>query len=740
MIRYILFIALFIAMQSNTFSQNRTDANVFGHVISIENGEHVPFINVLIKDTRIGTITDASGHYMLTNLPLGKHTLLVTGMGFENMEIDFEISSNQILEIDIEISSVGINLDEIVITSSPTSSGYRYQPDMTFLGEDLQKRSEVSFGEMLNNSPGIAMRSMGSSPARPVIRGMDGDRILVLENGERMGDISETSADHSIALDPLAANRVEVIKGPASLLYGSSAIGGVINLMTTDIPDRWDLGSHGVLSLQGASMNKMGAGFGKYTYGNDNWAVTGRLAYRQSSDITTPEGVISGTSMQNIDGSIGFGFNSDRSVGGTSISYVDQTYEIPEYIDDPDLGVEINMQRMAWQGRLNFERNGFFDRGQIRFNASNMGQQEIEYEIVGNNRVDEVELEYKKNSLSSTLTMQHKPFRFFDRGAVGLNIHGHKLDIISEDAYSPGEIRMNVGTFTFQEIPLSDKMRLQVGLRFDLQHTRAISDNIISSANKVRTAFNYTGSIGFNHRPIEGLEVGGQFARSHRNPSVEELFADGIHLGAGVYEIGNNALKDEIGQGGDFFISWESEYIAIELATFINVFRNYIIFEPTGDIDAVSGYPIFRYTGDEARLYGGEFSTTISPFQNINIDLGTDYVNGRRTTNGNEYLPFIPPIRITSGIEYDFGFGWFGGKVTFAAKQNRVAPEEQVTQGYKLIGLTSGFRLNSLGNHLLIIRVDNLLDEKYRDHLSRIEDRNFPMPGRNISLAYRWFF
>jgi len=611
---------------------------------------------------------------------------------------------------------------------------------MSYMGEELQKRSEISFGEMLNNSPGVAMRSMGSTPARPVIRGMDGDRILVLENGERMGDISETSADHSIALDPLAASRVEVIRGPASLLYGSSALGGVINIMTTDIPDRWDEGSRGVFSLQGATMNGMGAGFGRYTYGDETWAATGRVAYRQSSDITTPDGVIHGTSMSNLDAAAGYGFKSKNKSGGLSFSLANQVYEIPEHIEIPEEGVEIQMQRLALQGRMNIERKGFFDKAQVRFNATRMNQQEVEYEWIDGDRDDEVELEYEKYSLSSTATIQHKPFSFFDRGAVGINLHAHNMDVRGEDAYTPGEVRVNLGAFTFQEIPLSNKMRLQAGLRIDFQHTSAIFGDDTPFANGKRNALNYTGSLGFNHRPIEGLEVGGQFARSHRNPSVEELYANGVHLGAGVYEIGNINLKDEVGQGGDFFIRWTNEILEVELASFVNVFRNYIIFEPTGNFDPESGYPIFQYSGDEARLMGAELSAKLRPFNGFEIGLGSDFVDGRRITNGKEYLPFIPPFRITASVEYDFKAGWIGANMVSAAKQDRVAPDEEETDGYTIIGLSAGYRLSKYGRHILILRVDNLLNQRYRDHLSRIEDRNFPMPGRNISLAYRWFF
>lgn len=736
----LLIVSLFALLSSELSGQNRTDANVFGHVINAENGEHIPFINLVIEGTRIGTLTDVSGHYILTNLPEGKHKLVAVGLGYKPTTVEFEIKSRQTLEIDIRVNYEGINLEELVVTSSPTQSGFRYQPDQVYTGEDLQKRSEASFGEMLNGEPGVAMRSMGSMPSRPVIRGLDGDRILILENGERMGDISETSADHSIALDPLAVNRMEVVRGPASLLYGTSALGGVINLMTTDIPDRWDLGSSGVFSLQGASMNKMGAGFGRYTYGGDNFSATGRFAYRQAGNMTTPDGVLPGTSMDNYDGAFGLGFKNAASQGGISLSLSGQNYEIPDNINNPDEGVEIRMQRQSLQGRYALERKGFFDRGQLRFNFARMVQREVEYEIEDGLMNETIGLKYRKHTYNSTLTMQHRAWSFFDRGAFGMNIHGHELNVLGEEAFTPGERRINLGIFTFQEIPLSRIMRLQFGLRMDLQHMSALNNEVFTDVSSSRSAINYSGSFGFNHRPIEGLEIGGQFARSHRNPSVTELFAFGTHLGAGVFETGDVNLKDEIGQGADIFFRWDKGTFKFELAGFVNYFRNFIIFEPTGNFDIDTGFPVYQYEGDEARLLGGEISAALEPFKGLNLGFGIDYVDGRRLSNGRQYIPFIPPLRFSSDLEYDFGKGWIGGKIHHAAKQSRVAPEEEMTEGYTLIGLVSGYRLNAAGRHVIIMRVDNLLDTRYRDHLSRIEDRNFPMPGRNISLAYRWFF
>ncbi len=719
----------------------RTDANVFGHVIDAETGDHIPFINLIIEGTRIGTITDASGHYLLTNLPVGKHRLVIQGLGYKTTYASFEAISGTTIEVDVDVERDVIRLDEIIITSSPTQSGFRYQPDQAFSGEDLQRRSEASFGEMLNTEPGVSMRSMGSMPSRPVIRGLDGDRILILENGERMGDISETSADHSISLDPLAASRVEVVRGPASLLYGSSALGGVINLMTTDIPDDADQGSNGIFSLQGSTVNKMGAGFGRYTYARDNLAASARLSYRQAGDMNTPDGLIPGTSMQSYDGAAGFGFNRPNSVGGISVSLANQAYEIPDSPDNPDESVEIRMQRQAIQGRTNFTRKGFFDKGQWRFNVTRMAQDEVELERdSAGNWDEEVGLFYKKSAFSTTATVQHIPVGMFDRGAIGINMHGHSLDVGGNDIYTPGERRLSAGLFTFQEIPLSNIFRLQTGLRIDFQHTAALPNLVFPNIDSKRTAVNYSGSVGLNHRPMPGVEVGGQFARSHRNPSIEELFANGKHLGGGVFEVGSPNLKDEVGNGGDFFIRFSNEKIDVEAAGFINYFRNFIIFQPSGLTDEESGFPIFRYEGDEARLMGGELSVSYNPVAGLTLYAGLDYVHGERIQNGREYLPFIPPLRFTSHIEYDFGNAWVGAKALLVSTQNKVAAEEEITEGYSLIGLIAGYRLSLSGRHVLILRADNLLNTRYRDHLSRIEDRNLLMPGRNINLAYRWFF
>jgi iron complex outermembrane recepter protein len=751
--RLALFIMAFLWMAaipkvySNNPLENRppTDANIFGHVVDSITGEHIPFVNLLIKGTRIGTITDASGHYMLTNLPPGDHILIIQSMGYARREIEITTIMQKSIEVDVKLKSTGINLAEVIHTSSPTASGFRYQPDAVFMGEQLQRRSEPSFGEMLNGQPGVAMRSFGSAPSRPVIRGMDGDRILVLENGERMGDIAHTSADHSISLDPLVASRVEVVRGPASLLYGSSALGGVINLMTTDIPEAWDQGISGVVSAQGATMNSMGAGFGRLNWGiNDTQAVSARMAMRQAGNLTTPDGELPGTTMRNYDGALGWGIHTPRINGGISASFSDQAFEIPDSPDNPNETIEIRANRMALQGRFGTTLGkGFFDQAQLRFNLSRFDQQEVEIDrSAGVVPSESVELAYDMMAFSSTLTLQHRARGIFARGALGFNASGQRVDVIGSDIYTPGEQRLSLATFTFQEVPMSNQLRFQFGIRLDFNNSQALPNETFPDVSQNRNSFNYSGSMGLNYRPLEGLEIGGQLARSHRNPMVEELFANGPHLGAGVYERGNINLKDEIGHGADLFARYSSSRIDLELTGFVNDFRNYIIFQPTAEVDEASGYPVFEYIGGEAMLMGSEFVTSIRITPQLELTTGFDYVHGQRRIDegSDEYLPVIPPFRINSTLEYDFGWGWLGSNYRIVSRQSRVAPEEDVTDGYSLLGFQAGYRLNLQGRHVILLRVDNALNTRYRDHLSRIEDRNFLMPGRNVNITYRWFF
>jgi len=713
--------------------------NITGKIIDSATGESLIGVNILVVEENRGATSRLDGTFEIRLDQIRDYTLRFTYIGYEQLEI--RLSGDKMDLGEIKMNPGDLRLDEIIVTASPVGSGFRYQAAQVYGGELLRQKSDMSLGVMLDGEPGLSMRSFGPAPARPVIRGFDGDRVLVLQNGERMGDLSGTAHDHVVALEPLAADRIEIVRGPSSLLYGSSAIGGVVNMMTSDIPPHWNRGLEGRLSLQGASNNNMFGGFGKLTYGWNNSALTGRFSYRTSGEVRTPEGKLPGTEMENYEGSVGWGFRGAGYRGGIAFMAMDMVYGIPEAIDEPDEFIEIRLNKQTAQTKVNFDFEGFFDQLEFRMNGGRFFQQEIEAEIEDDGSVDEdVELEFTQLSLSSTILLQHKPFGIFDRGALGFNVYGRNLKVGGDEAFTPGDKNLNIAIFTFQEIPVSNKVRLQAGLRGESYNIRTISNEFFPDINERKSGFNFSASTGLNFRPNEQLELGVQLARAYRNPSLEELFANGPHLGAGAFEIGDPDLGVEVSYGSDAFVSWRNENFHIELAAFYNHINDYIIFQFTGMEDEDTGLPIFNYISDQARMMGGELNLSWKVSEQFLFTSGIDYVHGDRTGTISEPLPFIPPFRFRNGLRWDNGRTWAAADVRMVSTQDRVATEEDPTPGYTLFNLEGGYKFDEAGRHSVVIKGQNIFDKAYRDHLSRIRERGNPMPGRNISMAYHFIF
>lgn len=703
-------------------------------------GEPLIGANILLLENNRGAASDRNGYFKIDRLPEGTYTLRVRFVGYstitETVSVPF---AGEYLQIVMQEST--LEIDEIIITASPLGSPVGYQPAQSLSGESLQRRAASSIGEMLDGTPGLAMRSFGSAPARPVIRGLDGDRVLVLENGERMGDLAETAADHAIAMDPLAADKIEVVRGPASLLYGSSALGGVVNIFNEDIPQYWSRGASGTLALQGASMNNAAAGFGRIMYGTSHWVMTGRVSYRSAGDIRTPEGVLPGTFMRNLTGGVGIGYSNDKNSGGFTVNFLDKAYGLPEAIDDPDEDVEIRMDRIALHGRLHRELSGFFRDIEFRVSGAQYSHREIEIEREDDGNVDEeLGLEFTQSTISSTITARHGKAGLLSEGAIGVNFLYRLLNVGGEEAITPDARSAVFALFVYEEMPVLNKLRLQFGGRLEGHSISSVANEQFPKADMTRTSTTFSGSAGLNYRPLQSLEIGFQFARAHRTPTVEELFSDAPHLGTGKYEIGNPALKNEIGHGLDLFAKISAHSLQIEAAVFINSIDNFIFLRPTGEIHAPSGLPVYIYESDNALLTGAELYMQTLLSDRIHFETQLSYVRGSRRDAESTPLPFMPPLRGNAVLTYDPGSWWIGSKIQWADGQNRVIEEESTTEGYVLFGIEGGYRLHASGRHVVSFRINNFFDTTYRDHLSRVEDRDNPMPGRDASITYRWFF
>jgi len=689
-----------------------------------------------------GVLTDGEGRFQLRGAAAGAVLLRVEAVGYRALERTLS-AAERAAPILIELEADPVALRGVVATATPLRGGVAYQPARALDDEALQRRAAVSFGQMLDGEPGIAMRSFGPATARPVIRGLDGDRIAVLENGQRMGDISETAPDHAIALDPLTADRVEVVRGPASLLYGSSALGGVVNLLREDIPRSWTPGARGTASVQGASVNREGALAARGVAGSERWAGTARLAYRGGGDFRTPgtpEGTLLGTHSRRYSAGAGAGYAGDRLRGGLALDLIGHDFGIPEELDDPDEEVEIRSARQRLSGELDWNRAGLWDRFELRAAATRFFQQEVETAWESDGTFEEdVEHEFTRHTFGTTLTAAHGAVGPFGEGALGISLLGQTLAATGEEEFHPNARAISAAAFLFEEAPITGALRLLAGARVEAQRMEALPNEAFPELRDERTSVIVSGSIGLNLRPATGLEVGGQLARAHRVPLVEELYSDGPHLGTGRYEIGNPNLPNEIGYGADLFGRYAHERVAVEIAGFLNRVEDFVVLRATGETDPGSGFPVHVYEAAGAELLGGEASLEVRPAERVTLRGTADVVRGTRLDPEPTPLPYMPPARVSLEAEYDAGRWWVSTRSLTAAAQHRVA-NESPTDGYTLLDLQVGLRPGGAGGHMLVLRMDNVLDTVYRDHLSRVEDRRFPMPGRNLSLAYRWRF
>lgn len=712
-------------------------------VVLDEAGEPLSGATIVTVDYEYGTAADADGEFVLelNGFYGDKVDLIVSYIGYLPARLVVTLPTESPLRVTLRVNP--LVQDEVLITASPAGSNRSFRPSSALSLEALQQRATDNLGDAMSFEPGLSVRSFGSAPSRPVIRGFDGNRVLVLENGERMGDLGETAPDHALSMDIDAAERIEIVRGPASFLYGSGAIGGVVNLFNSDIPTIWSPGFSGRISGTATSVNEGGAGYGRLQYGTENATVSARLGYRNTGDIRTPVGVLPDTFNEAVNGAIGFAFRNPGFTGGLALSVLDQTYGLPEEIEDDDERIEIQLNRINVSGFGQVSLSGVFDQAQARFNLSRYAHQELDYEIEQDGSVDEeVEIDFRTLTFSGSLMLLRSEGRGDVSGALGASTLMRQLNVGGDEGLTPDARNFNLALFGYVERPLTPVLSIQAGLRADYNHLDVFANSRFDAPeDPTRSDFAISGSAGLNIKPAPGFEAGLQLARSYRTPGVEELYTDAAHIGAGAYEIGDPDLKNEIGYGVDLFSSYKSSFFSLELNSFYYYINNFIYYRPTGETHAASQLPIYEVLSDNARYFGFEADVVVQPLSFTQLRTGLDYVRAERIKDSAD-LPFIPPVRFRSQFSYDRGDWYLATELIHSFEQNRVSENEETTDAYTLINVTGGLRLDTGGRHLLSARVDNLFDESYRSHLSRVDGGTFryPMPGRGFTLRYQYVF
>jgi iron complex outermembrane receptor protein len=707
-------------------------------VLDAKTGRTLPGATVQIVELNKAGQTDFDGIIEFKSTEPGTYTLKVSYIGYHTGEIIIKHPADSLLVI--ELQPALIQSEDIIVTGTPLGKNIQYQPAQALNTEMLQQRAAPSLGEILDGTPGVSTRSFGSAPARPVIRGFDGDRILVMQNGERMGDLSGTAVDHAVALDPLSLDRVEVIRGPASLLYGSSAIGGVVNMFSNDMPREWENGTRASMATHVATVNNMGAGMVRAQHGSDNFAATGRIIYRNGGDLMTPEGRLPDTAINNLSYGGGIGYRTGSFETGLSFSGMDYTYGLPEAIDDLNESIEIRMNRYNIQSISTLRMNRFFNFAELRVHYSDYNHNEIEIERSEDGLIEESEeITFDQQTISSSLVLRHRPIGIME-GAIGFSFNQSQISVGGEEALTPDANGYFLAGYIYEEFSLNEALTLKSGLRMEWKETFVTTNELFpdASAFEDRSDLIFSGAIGFNYTPSPKWTAGFQVARAYRTPTIEELYSFAPHAAAGSFDVGDPSLQNEFSIGTDAFIEYKSNRVQSQLSLFANRIDNFVDFSPTGEIHQPSGLPVYEYRSKDAVLFGFELSTQVA-FSDVLIgSVGFDYVRGHERSGDQENLTFMPPFRTHLQVMYDNGIFRAGPRLRIVNKQDRVAANEDSTPGYLLIGADAGYRISEGIN--LSVRLDNLLNERYRDHLSRVENRNAPMPGRNLNVMIRWDF
>jgi iron complex outermembrane receptor protein len=674
----------------------------------------VPGAEVAVIEADTRRTTGADGTAQFEGLAPGTYHVTVRLSGFTSARREVRLADNGPARVEIALSGAVHLSESVTVSPEPRDTFESYQPAAVIGGEELQQRLGATLGDTLATQVGVNARSFGPGPSRPVIRGLDGDRVLVLANGARTGDISSQSADHGVPIDPASAQQIEVVRGPATLLYGSNALGGVVNVITDAIPRQPARGWTGGFTGQAATANEEAAGAGSLGWGNERWALRAQGGARRTGDVKTPSGTVPNSESDLASGGFGLARTGGDGFVGASYSYDTTTYGIP-LVEDGD--TQLNPHRHHLDVRAERRNMGGLLGGvKLQLGYSDYRHDEKAGGVVATS--------FHNTLTEAQLLLNHRPVGRL-KGTVGAWLTARSYTSEGEEALAPPTDQDALAGFVYEELSLGH-VTLQAGARVD--HSTFTPDGLSE-----RRFTEMSASLGALVRLRENLTLAANAARAARHPSLEELYNHGPHAGNFAFEIGDPELDSEIGLGLDVSLRWRTARFHGEVTAFHNRIDNFIFPLQTGAVE--DDLPVVQFVSRDSRIQGLEAHADIGLTRALWLELGADGVRGEiRTTN--DPLPRMPPFRGWVGLRYERGGFHLEGELRGAAKQDRVYGAETDTDGYVLGNAHASYTFTTgRSAHTLTARVDNAGDTLYRNHLSFIKDA-VPEVGRSLKLVY----
>lgn len=639
-------------------------------------------------------------------------------------------------------------LDPVVTTASPLAreADEIAQPTSVVGGHVLDEHLQSTLGETLAGQPGVDSTYFGPGASRPVIRGLGGDRIRVLTGGVGTIDASVISPDHAVSLDPLLIDRVEIVRGPASLLYGGGAIGGVVNVIDGRVPETLpDAPVTGRFELRGATAahEEAGAGVLEGAVGHWAWRLDG---FRRTTDDVkipglgpTPEkaaemiaegetpsnGTLINSATDTSGGSVGLSYIGSAGHFGVSYNGFDSLYGT---VAEQDVRIDLKQRRVDMHGEW------LQPVGLLRAIKFQLG--------LGDYRHDEVEgtelgTRFTNEGYEGRLEFLHERIGPFE-GALGFQSTRSDFAAIGEEAFLPPTVTLGNAVFLYEETA-TGPVTWQLGGRFEQQKVTPEAGSGYDEVSHPLTTFTGGAVWKFNENYALALSL----SANERAPNAQELYANGAHVGTGTYEVGDAALDVEKSVGVDLSLRRTAGCVTGELSLFANRFNGYIFEQDTGTTDADSGLPIYNYVQREAQFYGGEleviFHLQKGKDSSTEFRVFADSVRATNTTDDTP-LPRTTPVRFGAALDWHAGPWSLGTELRRVNDQDRVAPIETTTAGYELWSVNAAYAFDvGRAKGQLFLRGTNLLDETARGHASFLKDLA-PLPGRDVSLGVRFTF
>jgi iron complex outermembrane receptor protein len=708
--------------------------------------------------------TGEQGRFTFVDVPSGNYTVFAGLIGYASAQHSIEVNADTVTT-SLELAESAIPMKEVVVSASPfpKPTDELYQPAASKSQVELLGSAGTSFSEKLSDVPGVTVRSNGTAPTRPILRGLSDNRVLVLENGLRTGDIATYDPAHATPIEAIGVSEIDVVRGPASILYGPSTIGGLVNVLTDMVPTVSDHRWSGTIAGEGNTVSDQYAGYFNTVLSSGRNAFRVSAGGHHAQDIRIPSGTYvdpaSGAAFdlsrmpQTFDRSseagLGYSYQTASGMIGVGGKHYEMNYGIPGVPPNADwMDAPPGTSRIA-QKRNTAELRALLNPGatvakqwslDANFNDYNHSEFPTAQDSTGVS--DPQANHFHKKEYNAALQLRHRKVGKKLEGVLGLWTNIEDLDISGDQPLGPNSTTSGYAGYVFEEYTASPTTRIQAGLRYDYNkiHTNpdASSTNpLFTVLDTSRTSNAVTASAGVIHNFSSEVSTSLNAARSFRAPTVQELFAYGVDAASGTFSIGDADLGPETGFGLDLSLKGNYRKAVFEVSPYYSVIHDYIYAFLRGD--TLDAFPVRQFAATDARLYGFEAAATVQAMNHVAIRVSSDYVNAE-DTKLNVPLPFTPPLRGLVRATYQDDrymamIEWRG-----AATQNRLGDGDTRTPGWGIANIGVGRRFVQGGmTHNLSLHADNLFNRRYADHLSVVKDF-LPMPGLGVRLNYELLY